>query len=134
MSGLWVRPELSQGHFAVFAWMLALTVVWQLAISPRRRRAMGVTRFALATGLLSAIPLAGVLIVRTAFVNAFEDAGYGWGSAVCLSLLWMTLFVAGSRMLVRRLPPTSWLMADLKLASNPGWRAFLTSSPRTGRA
>ena len=133
MSGLWVRPELSQGHFVVFAWMLALTVVWQLLISPRRRRAMGVTRFALATGLLSAIPLAGVLIVRTAFADAFEDAGYGWASALCLSLLWMTLFVAGSRMLVRRLPPTSWLTADLKLAANPGWRAFLTSSPRTGR-
>ena len=134
MSGLWVCPELSQGHFTVFAWMLALTVVWQVMISPRRRRAMGLTRFAIATALLSSIPLAGVLIVRTAFADAFEDAGYGWGSALCLSLLWMTLFVAAARMLVRRLPPTSWLMADLKLAANPGWRAFLTSSPRTGRA
>lgn len=134
MSGLWVRPELSQGHFVPFAWMLVLAVASQVLISPRRRRAMGVTRFALAVGLLSAIPLAGLLIVRTAFADAFQDAGYGWGSALALSLLWMSLFVAAARALVRRMPPTSWLVADLKLAANPGWRAFLTSSPRTGRA
>lgn len=134
MPGLWVRPELSQGHFTLFAWLLAFSVVWQVLISPRRRRAMGVSRFALATGLLAAIPLAGLLIVRTAFADAFEDAGYGWGSALCLSLLWMTVFVWAARVAVRRLPPTSWLMADLRLASDSGWRAFLTQSPRTGRA
>ena len=134
MSGLWVRPELSQGHFVLFAWVLAGTVMWQIVISPRRRRAMGVTRFALAVAVLSAIPLAGVLIVRTGFADAFADAGYGWASVLCLSLLWMTVFVAGARVLVRRLPPTSWLMADLKLAANPGWRAFLNHSSRTKRA
>ena len=134
MSGLWVRPELSQGHFVLFAWLLGLSVAWQVLISPRRRRAMGVTRFALATAILAAIPLAGVLIVRAAFFSAFEDADYGWWSAVWLSLLWMVLFVAAARIVLRRLPPTSWLLADLKLASNPGWRAFLGGSSRTGRA
>ncbi len=134
MSGLWVRPELSQGHFVLFAWLLALSVVGQLMISPRRRRAMGVARFTLATALLASIPLCGVLIVRTAFFDAFQDAEYGWWSALWLSLLWMGLFTLGARALVRRLPPTSWLVADLKLAANPGWRAFLTGSPRTGRS
>ena len=134
MSGLWVRPELGEGHFIPFALMLALAIVGQVMISPRRRRAMGVTRFALATGLLSAIPLAGVLIVRTAFADGFEDAGYGWGSALLLSVMWMGLFMVATRVVIRRLPPTSWLLADLKLAANPGWRAFVTGSPRTGRA
>ena len=133
MSGLWVRPELSQGHFTLFLALLALSVAGQLMISPRRRRAMGVRRFVLATGLLAAIPLAGVLIVRTAFFDAFQDADYSWGSALALSLLWMGLFVAAGRAVVRRLPPTSWLVADLRLASDSAWRAFLTTSPRTGR-
>ena len=134
MPGLWVRPEFSEGHFVPFALMLALAIAGQLMISPRRRRAMGVARFALATGLLSAVPLAGLLIVRTAFADGFEDAGYGWGSALLLSVMWMSLFMVAARLVIRRLPPTSWLLADLKLAANPGWRAFLTDSPRTGRA
>ena len=132
MSALWVRPELSQGHFTLFAVMLALSVAMQVMISPRRRRAMGVTRFAVAVTLLSAVPLAGVLIVRTAFLNAFEDAGYGFLSALALSLMWMVLFTQAGRVLVRRMPPTSWLMADLKLANDAGWRQFLTGSARTG--
>ena len=134
MTGLWVRPELSQGHFTLFAALLAVSVFGQLMISPQRRRAMGVKRFALATTLLAAIPLAGLLIVRTAFFDAFQDADYSWWSALWLSLLWMGLFVAGARAAVRRLPPTSWLVADLKLASDAEWRSFLTASPRTGRA
>ena len=132
MSGLWVRPELSQGHFTLFLAFLALSVAGQLMISPRRRRAMGVRRFALATTLLAAIPLAGLLIVRTAFFDAFQDADYGWWAALWLSLLWMGVFVAAARFAVRRLPPTSWLVADLRLASNSEWRSFLTHSPRTG--
>lgn len=134
MSGLWVRPELSEGHFTLFAVFLAINVVWTLLISPRRRRAMGVTRFALASALVASIPLAAVLIVRAAFFSAFEDAGYGFISALMLSMLWMLVFAAGARFLVRRLPPTSWLMADLKLANSEGWRAFLGATPRTGRA
>ncbi len=133
MSGLWVRPELSQGHFTLFLVLLAVSIVGQLMISPRRRRAMGVRRFVLATGLLAAIPLAGVLIVRTAFFDAFQDADYGWWSALWLSLLWMGVFVACARAAVRRLPPTSWLVADLRLAADSEWRSFLTHSPRTGR-
>ena len=133
MSGLWVRPELSQGHFTLFLVLLAISIVGQLMISPRRRRAMGVRRFALATGLLAAIPLAGVLIVRTAFFDAFQDADYSWWAALWLSLLWMALFVTGARAAVRRLPPTSWLVADLRLAADSEWRSFLIHSPRTGR-
>ncbi len=134
MSGLWVRPELSQGHFMLFAALLAVSILGQLMISPRRRRAMGLRRFALATGLLAAIPLAGLLIVRTAFFDAFQDADYSWWSALWLSLVWMGLFVAAGRIAVRRLPPTSWLVADLRLASDSEWRAFLTQSSRTGGA
>ena len=70
--------------------------------------------------------------MRTAFFDAFQDADYGWWSALWLSLLWMGLFVAGARMAVRRLPPTSWLVADLRLAADSEWRTFLTHSPRTG--
>jgi hypothetical protein len=134
MSALWVRPELSQGHFTLFLGLLAVSVAGQLMISPRRRRAMGVRRFVLATGLLAAIPLAGMLIVRTAFFDAFQDANYGWWSALWLSLLWMAVFMAGARAAVRRLPPTSWLVADLRLAADSEWRAFLTQSTRTRRA
>ena len=132
MSGLWVRPELSQGHFVLFAGLLLASIAGQLMISPRRRRAMGVRRFALATGLVAAIPLAGLLIVRTAFFDAFQDADYSWWSALWLSLLWMALFMAAARAAVRRLPPTSWLVADLRLAADSEWRDFLTHSPRTG--
>jgi hypothetical protein len=134
MSGLWVRPEFSEGHFTLFAIALAFAVAMQVTVSPQRRRAMGVTRFAAAVALVSAIPLAAVLIVRTAFFNAFEDAGYGFATAVGLSLAWMAAFTFAGRALLRRLPPTSWLMADLKLAGDAGWRDFLTGSPRTGRA
>ena len=131
MSGLWVRPELSEGHWTLFALFLGVSVAWQLLTSPRRRRAMGVTRFALASALVSSIPLAAVLIVRAGFRDAFLDAGYGWWSALWLSLLWMGVFTFAARFLVRRLPPTSWLLADLKLARSAAWREFLGVTPRT---
>ena len=129
----WARPEFSQAHLTLFALLLALSVAWQTAISPHRRRAMGVSRFALATAIVSGIPLAGVIVIRAAFRHAFIDAGHSWWGALWLSFAWMLIFIAAARMLVKRVPPTSWLMADLKLANSEGWRAFLGMSPRTVR-
>ena len=109
-------------HFEFFGFLLALSHLSQVTISPRSRRYLGTLKFVLAAALEFGIPLFGVIVLRAGFRHAFLDAGRGWWTALWLSLFWMVLFLFVARLAVRIVPPFSWLMRDWRQANKEGWK------------
>ena len=122
MNGWWIDPELPTGHFVTFAVLLTVSLAWQFVISPRRRQLLGNVKFLLAAGLEAGLPLFGVIVLRAGWRHAFIDAGRGWWTALWLSLFWMIAFLIVSRLLVRIVPPFSWLMRDWRRARTEGFK------------
>ena len=75
----------------------------------------------LAHACLIVVPLFGVFIVRSGFRHALLEDGRGWWTAMWLSLFWMLLFISVGQFLIRSLPPTSWLLRDLRRAGKDVW-------------
>lgn len=134
MTSWWIAPELPLGHFEIFAALLALSLAFQLFISPRRRRYMGAIKFALAAAFEFGIPLFGVIVLRAGWRHAFLDAGRGWWAALWLSLMWMVLFLVVARLAVRVVPPFSWLMRDWRQANREGLKMLfgMSRTPQPG--
>lgn len=121
MSGLWIEPVILESRWWLFAIALATGVLLTVAVSPRRRQAMGAIKLAAAHGSTIVVPLAGVFLVRSGFRHAYELDGRGFWASMWLSLLWMVGFIAVGQFAVRTLPPTSWLQRDLRQASRDIW-------------
>jgi hypothetical protein len=83
---------------------------------------MGRVKFLLANAVRTAVPLAGVIVVRSGFRHAYMEDGRGWWTAMWLSLLWMAVFVAVGQFLVKSIPPTSWLLAELRECEKHMWK------------
>ncbi len=83
---------------------------------------LGDFRFLLAAALETGLPLFGVIVLRAGWRHAFIDAGRGWWTALWLSLLWMIAFLIVSRLVIRIVPPFSWLMRDWRRARTEGFK------------
>ena len=126
MTSWWIDPVVQPSRWWLFAAALAVGVLTTVAFSPRRRAAMGAIRLAAAHGSSIVVPLAGVFVVRSGFRHAYELDGRGFWESMWLSLLWMLGFIAAGQLAVRTVPPTSWLIRDLRQAGRDVWSARLS--------
>jgi len=119
---LWIDPVIAPSRWWMFGIALAASMLITLAVSPGRRRYMGALKLAAAQGTQVMVPLAGVFIVRSGFRHAYELQGKSFWDAMWMSLLWMTGFVIIGQLAVRTVPPTSWLLRDLRAANKAVWK------------
>jgi len=121
-ANIWIEPVIAPSRWWLFGAALAVSMLLTVAISPGRRRHMGALKLALAQGTQVMVPLAGVFVVRSGFRHAYELEGRSFWEAMGLSLLWMTGFIVAGQLAVRHVPPTSWLLRDLREANKAVWK------------
>lgn len=105
-----------------FAVALLVAVAITSLVSGERRRRLGLTRFLLGYLCIAALPLFGVIVLRSALREGLEQAGRGWWSALWVSLFWMVAFIVVAQWLVRRMPPTRRWLQDYRQAGRDIWR------------
>ena len=118
----WIDPVVPASRWWLFGFVLAFSVIATVAVSPGRRRYMGALKLAIAQGTQVVVPLAGVFVVRSGFRHAYELQGKSFWDAMWMSLLWMMGFVIAGQLAVRTVPPTSWLLRDLRDANKAVWK------------
>tara|TARA_R110002167_G_scaffold12963_2_gene54842 strand:- start:297 stop:698 length:402 start_codon:yes stop_codon:yes gene_type:complete len=132
MSAFAVTPVFTELQAIAFAVLLTLGVAVQFAFSPKRRAIMGDVKFLLADALRTAPAVAGVTLVRGAYRAGYLAEGRGFLEANLRSIVWMSGAILAGQMVVRYLPPMSWLARDLRQAGRAVWSARLNRW--TGRA
>jgi hypothetical protein len=125
--GFAVDPVFTQAQAWWFAALLAFGVAVQFAFSPKRRAIMGGARFVLASAVVAMPAVAGVTLVRGAYRLGYLEAGRGFLEANLRSVVWMSGSIFLGQLIVRYLPPLSWLTRDLRQAGRDVW------SERLGR-
>jgi hypothetical protein len=123
--GFAVQPIFTTTQAIWFAALLTLGVTVQLAFSPRRRAIMGGLKFAVASAVVAAPAAAGVTLVRGAYRLGYLEQGRGFLEANLRSFVWMSGAVLAGQMVVRFIPPLSWLSRDLRQAGRDVWSARL---------
>ena len=108
-----------------FAAVLLVSAVITSLVSSERRRRLGLTRFLLGYLCIAAVPLFGVIVLRSALREGLEQAGRGWWGAMWLSLFWMMVFIVVAQWVVRHIPPTRWWLRDYRQAGRDIWRERL---------
>lgn len=121
MSAFLVDPVFTQLQAIAFAALLVLGVAVTFAFSPKRRAIMGAPKFVLAAALQSAPGLAGVTLVRGAYRLGYLEEGRGFWEANLRSIVWMSGAVFAGQLVVRYLPPLSWMARDLRQAGRAVW-------------
>ena len=99
-----------------FAVVLLVAAAITSLVSRERRRRLGLTRFLLGYLCIAAVPLFGVIALRSALREGLEQAGHG------LSLFWMVTFIVVTQWVVRRMPPTRGWLRDYRHAGRDIWR------------
>lgn len=127
MNAFLTDPVFTQTQAIWFAALLTLGLVLQIAFSPKRRAIMGWPKFMLATAVQSAPALAGITLVRGAYRLGYLEEGRGFLEANLRSIVWMSGSIFLGQMIVRYMPPMSWLSRDLNRARRAVW------SERLGR-
>ena len=125
MSGLWIDPIIYQDRWYWFGGMLAALTVLTVVFSPRRRAALGTIRVAAGRASQLVVPLAGVLVVRSGFRQAYLTDGRSWWDAMWMSLVWMSASIFVGRLIVANVPPTSIWLRDLRQAGQDVWKERL---------
>jgi len=125
MSAFVVQPHFTSLQVIAFGVLLALGVAVQFAFSPKRRAVMGGMRFVLADLFRTAPAVAGVTLVRGAYRAGYLEDGRGFLEANLRSIVWMSGFILIAQLVVRYLPPLSWLQRDLRQAGRAVWSARL---------
>jgi hypothetical protein len=105
-----------------FAVMLLTAVAMTSFVSRERRRRLGLTKFLLGYLCVAAVPLFGVVVLRSALRAGLEQAGHGWWAALWLSLFWMVTVIVVAQWVVRRMPPTRGWLQDYRQAGRDIWR------------
>jgi hypothetical protein len=105
-----------------FAVMLLIAVAMTCFVSRERRRRLGLTKFLLGYLCVAAVPLFGVVVLRSALRAGLEQAGHGWWAALWLSLFWMVTVIVVAQWVVRRMPPTRGWLQDYRQAGRDIWR------------
>lgn len=108
-----------------FAVVLLVGVTITSLFSRERRRRLGLTRFLLGYLCVAAVPLFGVIVLRSALRAGLEQANHGWWAALWLSLFWMMAFIVVAQWIVRRMPPTRGWLRDYQQAGRDIWRERL---------
>lgn len=124
-ASIWIDPVIAPSRWWFFGAAVAASMLLVVAVSPGRRKAMGALKLAAAQGAMVVVPLAGVFVVRSGFRHAYELDGRSFWEAMWMSLAWMMGFVIAGQLAVRSVPPTSWLIRDLKQANKDVWKARL---------
>jgi len=105
-----------------FAVLLLASLAITSLVSSERRRRLGLTRFLLGYLCIAAVPLFGVIVLRSALREGLQQAGYGWWAALWLSLFWMMAFIVVAQWIVRRMPPTRGWLCAYRQAGRDIWR------------
>lgn len=105
-----------------FAVVLLVSVAIASVVYGERRRRLGLGRFLLGHLSIVAVPLFGVIVLRSALREGLEQAGRGWWAALWLSLFWMMAFIVVAQWVVRRMPPTRGWLRDYRQAGRDIWR------------
>lgn len=108
-----------------FAVVLLVSVAITSLVSSERRRRLGLTRFLLGYLCIAAVPLFGVIVLRSALREGLERTGHGWWAALWLSLFLMVAFIVVAQWVMRRLPPTRRWLRDYRQAGRDIWRERL---------
>lgn len=108
-----------------FAIVLLVSVVITSVVSGERRRRLGMLKFLLGYLCVAAVPIFGVIVLRSALWEGLEQAGHGWWSSLWLSLFWMMAFIVIAQWIVRRVPPTRGWLRDYRQAGRDIWRERL---------
>jgi hypothetical protein len=101
--------------------LLVLAAITSLVSSERRRR-LGPIKFLLGYLSIAAVPLFGVIVLRSALREGLEQAGRGWWAAMWLSLFWMVAFIVVAQWVVRHMPPTRGWLRDYRQTGRDIWR------------
>ena len=108
-----------------FAVVLFVSAAITSLVSSERRRRLGLTRFLLGYLCIAAVPLFGVIVLRSALREELEQASRGWWAALWLSLFWMMTFIVVAQWVVRRVPPTRGWLRNHRQAGRDIWRERL---------
>jgi formate hydrogenlyase subunit 3/multisubunit Na+/H+ antiporter MnhD subunit len=114
--------ERASAQLPWFAVVLFLGMAFTSLLSRERRRRLGLTRFLLGYLCIAAVPLFGVIVLRSALREGMEQAGRGWWAAMWLSLFWMFAFIVVAQWVLRYMPPTRWWLRDYRQAGRDIWR------------
>ena len=115
-----------------FTVVLLVSMAITSLVSRERRRRLGITRFLLGYLCIAAVPLFGVIVLRSALREGMEQAGHGWWAALWLSLFSMVAFIVVAQWVVRRMPPTrgccGTIVRPAATSGATGWHAGLASA------
>ena len=105
-----------------FVVVLLVSLAVTSLVSRARRLRLGLARFLLGYLCIAAVPLFGVIVLRSALREGLEQAGHGWWAALWLSLFSMVAFIVVAQWVVRRMPPTRGWLRDYRQAGRDIWR------------
>jgi hypothetical protein len=122
MSDFLIQPIILPDRWMWFGGLMAFSTLLTVMFSPRRRAALGFVRVALGRASQLAVPLAGVIVVRSGFRQAYLADDRSFWDAMWMSLVWMSGFVFVGRLAVANVPPTSIWVRDLRRAGADVWK------------
>lgn len=122
MSDFLIQPIILPDRWMWFGGLMAFSTLLTVIFSPRRRAALGFLRVTLGRASQLVVPLAGVLVVRSGFRQAYLADGRSLWDAMWMSLIWMMGFIFVGRLVVANVPPTSIWLRDLRKAGADVWK------------
>ena len=114
--------ERASEQLPLFAVVLLVSVAITSLVSRERRRRLGLTKFLLGYLCIAALPLFGVIVLRSALREGLEQAGHSWWASLWLSLFWMVTFIVVAQWVVRHMPLTRGWLRDYRQAGRDIWR------------
>jgi hypothetical protein len=122
MSDFLIQPIILPDRWYWFGGLMAFSTLLTVVFSPRRRAALGFVRVALGRASQLMVPLAGVIVVRSGFRQAYLADDRSFWDAMWMSLVWMSGFLFVGRLAVANVPPTSIWLRDLRKAGADVWK------------
>ncbi|MBN8552729.1 MAG: hypothetical protein J0L52_07540 [Caulobacterales bacterium] len=122
MSDFLIQPIVLPDRWIWFGGLMAFSTFVTVVFSPRRRAAIGFVRVALGRASQLLVPLAGVIVVRSGFRQAYLADDRSFWEAMWMSLVWMSGFLFVGRLAVAHVPPTSIWLRDLRKAGADVWK------------
>lgn len=122
MSDFLIQPLILPDRWQWFGLMMAFSTVVTVIFSPRRRAAIGLFRVAAGRASQLVVPLAGVIVVRSGFRQAYLADDRTFWDAMWMSVVWMSGFMFVGRLVVGHVPPTSIWLRDLRKAGVDVWK------------
>jgi len=125
MNDFLIEPVILPDRWIWFGGLMAFSTLVTVIFSPRRRAAIGFLRVALGRASQLAVPLAGVIVVRSGFRQAYLADERSFWDAMWMSIVWMSGFLFVGRLVVVNVPPTSIWLRDLRKAGADVWKERL---------